>query len=171
MGESGNDRTGDLHDAGYLPLRLATIDDVEELVRHRAEMFAEMGTPRDLRFAVMLANSKRWFREHITNGTYLGFLIAARDGNVAAGGGLYIYDWFPTHRDTGVRRGYILNVYVDADHRRRGLARKVTEACLDACRERGIEVVTLHASKAGRSIYERLGFASTSEMRLSLTGL
>jgi len=30
----------------YLQPRLATINDVHVLVRHRAEMFAEMGMPR-----------------------------------------------------------------------------------------------------------------------------
>jgi len=96
----------------YLQPRLATINDVHVLVRHRAEMFAEMGMPRDAHFQTMLANSERWFRAHVVNGTYVGFLIAPADSpaGIAAGGGLLVLDWPPTHRDAGTSRGYILNV-------------------------------------------------------------
>lgn len=71
----------------YLQPRLATINDVHVLVRHRAEMFAEMGMPRDAHFQTMLANSERWFRAHVVNGTYVGFLIAPADSpaGIAAG--------------------------------------------------------------------------------------
>lgn len=154
----------------YLPPRLANAGDIDALVRHRAEMFAETGMRRDERFETMLTNSERWFRARVADGTYLGFLIAPTDSprRIVAGGGLLVLDWPPTHRDAGTLRGYILNVYVEPDHRRRGLARDVTEACLDTCRARGIHIVTLHASAAGRRLYERLGFAVTSEMRLVL---
>jgi len=66
-------------------------------------------------------------------------------------------------------RGYVLNVYVEPAHRKRGLARAVIEAALDACRARRIRIVSLHASESGRSLYARLGFEPTTEMRLELT--
>ncbi len=154
----------------YLPPRLANVDDVGVLVRHRAEMFVEMGARRDARFETMLRNSERWFRAHVADGTYCGFLIAPADapGRIVAGSGLLVLDWPPTHRDAETVRGYILNVYVEPGHRRRGLARDTTEACLAACRAHGIRVVTLHAADAGRKLYERLGFTPTNEMRVVL---
>jgi GNAT superfamily N-acetyltransferase len=64
---------------------------------------------------------------------------------------------------------YLPNVYVDDEHRRRGLARRLTETVLAWCRERGMGRVVLHASDEGRSLYESLGFvASPREMRLVL---
>jgi ribosomal protein S18 acetylase RimI-like enzyme len=156
---------------GYLAPRIATLDDIGTLVRHRAEMFAEMGKPRDEQFAAMATQCDGWFRTHIANGTYMGFLIAPRDEpeRVVAGGGLLLLDWPPTYRDPQPLRGYILNVFVEPAHRRRGLARTATLACLDECRKRGIRLATLHAADAARSLYERLGFASTNEMRLELS--
>lgn len=168
--EGGGDIDKDHVPLDYRPIRLATIDDLGILVRHREAMFSEMGTHPDARFEAMLANSRVWFHEHIADGTYLGFLIAALDGSVVAGGGLFMFNWLPTHRETSLR-GYILNVYVEKNHRRRGLARQVTIACLGACRERGIGVVSLHASTDGRSVYARLGFRPTSEMRFTFEGL
>jgi len=39
-------------------------------------------------------------------------------------------------------------------------------AMLDECRAQGLKRVSLHASPAGQSIYETLGFKPTNEMRL-----
>lgn len=155
----------------YLAPRVATLNDIGTLVRHRAEMFAEMGKPRDAQFAAMVTACDGWFRAHVANGTYIGFLIASGDApaTVVAGGGLLLLDWPPTHRDPQPLRGYILNVYVEPAHRRRGLARAATLACLDECRKRDIRIATLHAADAARSLYERLGFALTNEMRLELS--
>jgi ribosomal protein S18 acetylase RimI-like enzyme len=154
----------------YLAPRVATVADVETLMRHRAEMFAEMGTPRDGPFEAMVAHSERWFREHVAAGTYLGFLIEPAGSHTVpvAGGGVLLLDWPPTHRDPQPERGYILNVYVEPLHRRRGLARAITEVCLEVCRARSIRIVSLHAADAARPLYEKLGFAPTNEMRLEL---
>lgn len=133
-------------------------------------MFASMGTPRDRTFEAMVDNCRPWLHKRVADGNYLGFLIetAGDDPLVVAGGGLLLLDWPPTHLDPQTTRGYILNVYVEPAHRQRGLARRVTEACLEACRARGIRVATLHSADAARGIYEKLGFAATNEMRLNL---
>jgi GNAT superfamily N-acetyltransferase len=57
---------------------------------------------------------------------------------------------------------------VDPRHRRRGLARRLTEACLAHLRAIGCQTVLLHSSEAGRPLYRTLGFAATSELRLVL---
>lgn len=152
----------------YLEPRLATGDDVAILVRHRARMFAEMGVPQDERFAAMCTASSPWFRDAIARGTYAGFLIASADApqQIVAGAGLLFLEWPPGLYDVATARAYILNVYTEIEHRNRGLARTLTLAAIDEARRRGVRVVTLHASDAGRRLYERLGFVQTNEMRL-----
>jgi GNAT superfamily N-acetyltransferase len=61
-----------------------------------------------------------------------------------------------------------VNVYTLGKFRRRGLARWIMEAILLWCRENDIDVVILHASPTGKSLYESLGFAPTNEMRRQL---
>jgi GNAT superfamily N-acetyltransferase len=51
-------------------------------------------------------------------------------------------------------------------HRRRGLGRQVVEAMLSWGRANGVTRFTLHASEAGRPLYELYGFKGTNEMRL-----
>ncbi len=114
--------------------------------------------------------ARRWFRSRLADETYFGFLVFQEQApeTIVAGAGLLLLDWPPTHRDPATTRGYILNVFVEPPHRGNGVARIATKSCLEACRSRGIRVVTLHASDAGRSVYTRMGFHQTNEMRLEL---
>ncbi|HSB61454.1 MAG TPA: GNAT family N-acetyltransferase, partial [Vicinamibacteria bacterium] len=63
---------------------------------------------------------------------------------------------------------WVLNMYTEPAFRRQGLARQVLEEILAWCREQGLRSVFLHASRAGRPLYESLGFEPTSEMRVVL---
>jgi GNAT superfamily N-acetyltransferase len=42
------------------------------------------------------------------------------------------------------------------------------ETIVEWCRAEGFGYVSLHASKFGRRLYERMGFEATNEMRLYL---
>jgi GNAT superfamily N-acetyltransferase len=100
----------------------------------------------------------------IREGKYYGWL-ATDAGRPVASAGLLILDWPPHPFDTeGELRGYLLNVYVEPEYRKRGLAHELVARCMGEARRRGIRVLTLHSSQAGRPIYERLGFHSTNEM-------
>jgi GNAT superfamily N-acetyltransferase len=48
------------------------------------------------------------------------------------------------------------------------VARGLLKTAIDEARRRGIRVVSLHASEAGRPLYERNGFAASNEMMLNL---
>lgn len=49
--------------------------------------------------------------------------------------------------------------------RSRGVGAALTEACVDWLRERGAETVLLHATDAGRPVYERIGFVAEGRSR------
>ncbi|PIS27506.1 MAG: hypothetical protein COT43_10080 [Candidatus Marinimicrobia bacterium CG08_land_8_20_14_0_20_45_22] len=52
--------------------------------------------------------------------------------------------------------------------RHRGLAKSIMNAMIRWCREQGFGCVSLHASDAGRHLYESMGFKPTNEMRLGI---
>jgi predicted acetyltransferase len=58
----------------------------------------------------------------------------------------------------------MLNVFVERDYRKRGVADGLVELCLSEAKRRGIVIVALHSSDAGRPIYEDFGFAASNEM-------
>jgi ribosomal protein S18 acetylase RimI-like enzyme len=144
-------------------IRPATVADAAIVTVHRHRMFLAMGRPDDERLRAMTTAFLPWVRGAIRDGRYLGLLATSAD-TVAAGAGMLVLDWPPGPNDPGCQRAYLLNVYTEPEHRRRGLARRLVQAALDEARVRGIRVVALHASAEGRSLYESLGFQSTNEM-------
>ena len=108
--------------------------------------------------------SVAWTERMIRGGKYYGW-IATDAGRPVASAGLLILDWPPHPFDPeGELRGYLLNIYVEPEYRKRGLAHQLVERSMAEARRRGIRVVTLHSSQAGRPIYERFGFHATNEM-------
>jgi GNAT superfamily N-acetyltransferase len=147
-------------------VRLATAADAEVIARHRVEMFRAMGRVSRLD-EVERATTTR-VGEQLASGDYIGWVIE-HDGRPVAGAGVMLHPYYPS--DTNPRgrpTAYILNVYVEPEHRRRGLAARLVETILAWCRDNDIPRASLHASDAGRPVYQRFGFIATNELRLEL---
>lgn len=155
--------------AGYT-LRTAGPDDAGAIRHHRRAMFAAMGQNDVARLDQMDAAFAVWLNKHFADGRYIGLLACTEGGVIAAGAGLWLLDWLPTYYCPERGRAYLLNVYTEPEHRQRGLARGLVQACIETCAARGIPLIMLHASDAGRKVYESLGFTDGNEMRLFLEG-
>lgn len=144
-------------------LRPVSEDDLDLICRHRQEMFREAGCP-DSKLSAMAAPFRAWLAERLASGAYFGF-IAEADGRPTGGIGLMVIDWppHPEHPDED-RRGYVLNLFVEPDHRGRGIARALMQRAEGCFAERGASFMILHATEAGRPLYESLGWGRTAEM-------
>jgi len=110
----------------------------------------------------------KWVAPKLADGSYLGWAVEC-DGRVVGGAGLMVLDWPPHYlHPTDARRGYVLNVYVEDEHRGHGLARRLVEGTYEGARELGIRYLVLHASEMGRPVYEKMGWTDTNEMVLIL---
>jgi GNAT superfamily N-acetyltransferase len=148
-------------------LRPVTPDDLDLVCRHRREMFRASGRSDEV-VAAMDAPFRAWLQPRLAAGDYFGWIVEA-GGAPVAGLGMMVIDWppHPSHPTQG-RRGYILNVYVEPQHRGRGLAKMLMARATDEGRRRGLAFMVLHATAMGRPLYERLGWAATSEMSIRL---
>ena len=63
------------------------------------------------------------------------------------------------------RAAGLLGMFTEPAWRGKGIARRIVQAAMRWSRERGYPRITLHASKMGRPVYEKLGFERTWEMR------
>ena len=151
-------------------IREGTVADAETIVRHRREMFFDMGKQDKAVLDEMAKSFRPWLAEKMSKREYLSWFAIAEDGSVAAGSGLWLMNWPPGLFTSVPWRGNILNVYTERSHRRRGLARRLVTAATAWCTENGIPIVILHASDEGRPLYEALGFQPTNELRLFLNG-
>lgn len=148
-------------------IRESTPDDFEIICAHRRAMFADMGCDTPEQIAAMDVPHRAWLADRLTSGEYRAWLVES-EGRVVAGAGLWLIQWPPSPYDQSPQRGYVLDVYTDPGFRRRGLAQRLMETLIAWCRAHEIKIVVLHASKAGKPIYESLGFEQTNEMRLKL---
>ena len=146
-------------------IRQATVADVDIIVRHRCSMFADMGYGDETARDGMASAARPFIEAALKDGSYRGWLVEVGD-RVVAGGGLAIVGFQPTPLDPAQRRVWVLNMYTEPAYRRRGFARGILQSMIDWCREQGLRSVSLHASDAGRPLYELLGFKPTNEMRL-----
>jgi GNAT superfamily N-acetyltransferase len=141
--------------ASSLSIRIATLDDVDELVRLRQVMFDEMDHP---------AGDPAWreacaefLRETMIAGTTVSLVAGDGDRLVSCGTGV-TFRRVPGPANPSGRYGYIQSVVTERPWRGQGLARAVVAGLLDWYRQRGIHRVDLHATGDGEPIYRSLGF-------------
>ena len=146
-------------------IRRATLADAEAMGEQRVRMFVDAGVAVEANLGRMLAKFVPWLEARLQNDTYVGWLVE-EDGRLVAGAGLWVMDWPPHFLDDEPRRAYLLNFYVAPEMRRRGLAQELVRLAVDEAKARGIKVVTLHASKFGKPLYEQNGFVMSNEMKL-----
>ena len=103
------------------------------------------------------------------HGRVLAF-VAEAEGAIVASASCQIHrPSYPNVFTPEFRRdGYIWGVFVEPAWRTRGLARRLTEATLFHLRGLGCGRAILNASPKGRSLYDRMGFQQSNEMRLEL---
>lgn len=150
-----------------MTIRPLVPEDIDLVCDHRQRMFREAGRGDDV-LSPMAEPFRLWVAQRLGDGRYFGFV--AEDGGRAIGGvGLMELDWppHPMHPEDG-RRGYVLNVFVEPDARGKGVARALMAAAEAEFKARGISYVVLHATAAGRRVYETEGWTATSEMSKTL---
>lgn len=157
-----NEIPGNIELSG-LKVRRLEPNDLQMICAHREAMFLETGgDPSDLQ--VMTEHFRPWLRQRLVDGRYYGFALLD-EGRPVAAIGLMNIEWppHPSHPCQDMR-GYVLNVYVEPTYRRRGLASALMKLAEAEFAQRGVSFAVLHATQAGRPVYEALGWAATAEM-------
>jgi GNAT superfamily N-acetyltransferase len=145
-------------------VRLATTKDLDLLVRHRRlmwEAIREFPT-RELDRADPVY--RRWARGRMKSNRLAGFIVDI-DNVPVASGCVWLMPMQPRPGQGGTTAAYLLSMFTEPDHRGRGHATRIVREAIRWARSRGVSIVTLHASESGESVYRRLGFEWTREMR------
>jgi GNAT superfamily N-acetyltransferase len=127
-------------------------------------------------FEPLRTHSEEHFRKALSCGEYVGWLAApAQEPQTIIGGaGVFLRDSLPGPRKehgktvdvTRGKLGLLINVFTEPDWRRRGVGMLVMQQVIEWSREQCLDRLILHASDAGRPLYEKMGFVATNEMRL-----
>lgn len=132
-------------------VRIATRQDHYALARHR--YFREAENQEDL------TRYESWVSESIEAGRYIG-VVAESNGEILGGAGLTVLEWGPTRGDPSPYRGRIVNVFVQPQWRRLGIAKEMLSKILDVAQERGLHTLSLAATSDSEQLYLQLGFAA-----------
>lgn len=157
-------------------IRRGGADDAAVIARHRVEMFRDMGkVPSEALAGELLSASAEAIGALLKANTYLAWLAVDAEGRVLAGAGVEVKPQLPRVSEdrAGITRGalpLVVNVYTERAVRGQGIARALMSAVMEWAAAAGFDRVVLHASDAGRPLYESLGFAPTNEMRWTRTG-
>lgn len=90
--------------------------------------------------------------------------VLAFDGETPIGCATICYLFLmPTCDNPTGKRAHIMNVYVDENYRRKGIAYKMMIMLIEEAKEKGVTEITLDTSEAGRLLYEKLGFRASEE--------
>jgi GNAT superfamily N-acetyltransferase len=158
-------------------IRQASLADVDAIAEHRTRMFDEMGQVPPEAFERLRAKSCERLRDFLTRGEYVGWLaIPTQSPDIIAGGaGVQLRDVLPHplprgnqwHGIAEGRHAIIINVFTEPEWRHQGVAMTLLERIIQWARAERPDRLVRHASEAGRSLYERLGFVGTNEMRFA----
>lgn len=152
-------------------VRRATAKDADIISWHRARMFQDMGEVSGDSFEILRANARSRLEQWIDKATYVGWLAIPADEPemIVAGAGVQLQPILPRPLDLSTigegRQGTIVNVFTEPQWRRHGIAGLLIKEIIAWSKDEHIDRLVLHASDEGRSIYERLGFVASNEMR------
>lgn len=153
-------------------VRQAVVADIPLLAHHRAAMFRDMRKLVSDQQPVLERETAAYLAAALPRGDYLAWVAQDAAAAIIGGAGAQLRPLLPRpradsdHLELGPE-AIVLNVYVEPNWRRRGVAEALMRALLNALDARGIRRVVLHASQEGRRLYQRLGFEPTNEMLLS----
>ena len=140
-----------------IEFKQASSTDVSELVELRIKQLIDEGYPevRDIRRELT-----DYFSTNINNGTLICWIGMAND-TVVATAGLCFYQLPSTFTNPTGKIAYITNMYTRDDYRRRGIASHLLNQLLIDAKRLNYNSVKLHASRHGKSVYEKAGFTDS----------
>ena len=153
-------------------VRRATVQDAGIIAWQRARMFQDMGEVSGDGFETLRQKAQARLEEWIEHGDYAGWLATPADKleTVVGGAGIQLQTILPRPLSLSTiskgRQGTIVNVFTEPEWRRRGISSLLIKEIIAWSKNEGLDRLLLHASKDGRSVYEKLGFIDGNEMRL-----
>ncbi len=142
--------------------------DIEILVEHRLNMWKEIFPEKAGDIENSREATRSWITAKLRQKLLIPFVASASDGSLAGSGCLLIKEDQPRPTSKSVYNPYLMSMFTEKQFRNQGVATTITREAMNWCRQHGFDRITLHASSAGRHLYEKLGFEQTNEMRLFL---
>lgn len=136
-------------------LTIKPLDDIDRLMSWRREVIGAV-------FGVnpsqeLLAANRAYYETHITAGGHIA-VVAEADGVEAGCGAICLSDELPSPDNASGRCAYLMNIYVRAPYRSRGIGHAIVAHLVETARGLGCDKIYLETTEGARSLYSGLGF-------------
>lgn len=148
-------------------IRLATLDDVDELVRLRLDFLEEVGSLKTADGDGGLGVAMRdYFIRKLPSGEFLAW-VAEGEGAIVATSGVTLFERPPNGANPTGLEAYLSNMYTLPDWRGRGVGTALVTTVVAHLKTTRVRRLWLHATEQGRPVYARVGFVpDETEMEL-----
>ena len=149
-------------------IRLATLDDVDELVRLRLDFLEEVGSLKSGVDGEELGAAMRdYFVRKLPAGEFLAW-VAESEGAIVATSGVTLFERPPNGANLAGLEAYLSNMYTLPVWRGRGVGTALVATVVEHFKTTRVRRIWLHATDEGRPVYARAGFVP-SETDMELT--
>lgn len=142
-------------------IRLATPEDIPVLVNHYHRMFKAIleSRSRDHSAIDWHTLDQRYLKKlTLELGRGCCAWVAHIDSQIISSGAVTTLSMVPVPDDYGYNVGYLHSLFTQSAYRKQGIAGTIVQHAVTHCRNNGIGRLILNTSKAGRALYESLGF-------------
>lgn len=143
--------------------KLATIDDINELVKTRIVVLrAANKLSDDVDMSEVEEQSYTYYEKALQSGEHIAYLVYDNEKFIGAGG-VSFFKVMPTYHNPSGMKAYIMNMYTAPDYRRQGIAINTLDLLVKVAKENGIKQISLEATDMGRPLYEKYGFVKMED--------
>ncbi len=145
-----------------LPIRRATIEDVDQLVQLRLLLFEETGELVERDVSAFAEAIHVFLIKSLPQKSFLAWIVES-EHRIVACSGFVPFERLPVPENLLGKEGYILNMYTLPEWRGQGLATALLQAVISYAKETDIRRLWLHATDTGRPVYEKIGFIAEGD--------
>lgn len=149
-------------------IRLATLDDVDELIGLRIDFLKEVGRLKAGVDGGELGVAMRdYFVRKTPAGEFLSW-VAENEGAIVATSGVTLFERPPNGANMAGLEAYLSNMYTVPSWRGRGVGTALVTTIVAYLKATSVRRIWLHATEQGRPVYAKAGFVP-SETDMELT--
>ena len=147
-----------------IQIRKATASDIDALIKARCRTMCEVcGFSNDYEFSAEFMEATKEYFLHGDGTTVLATDDSAGAPQIVGNATLCYTNLLPTFSHPSGKRAHLMNVHVEKEFRRKGIAHKMIELLVDEAKERGVTEISLDATDDGRKLYKAMGWHENSE--------
>ncbi|ORX86431.1 hypothetical protein BCR32DRAFT_324964 [Anaeromyces robustus] len=147
----------------------ATIEDIDELVRTKINVFREVNKlSSDEDIFILKQNLYTYYKQALKINEHIAYIVYD-DMNLIGTGDVSISHGMPNYYNSSGKKACIMNIYTVPEYRRKRVAFHILDLLIKNVKEQGISQITLETTDKGQIIFKKYGFVKKfNEMELKV---